>query len=117
MNSKIETMIQKADARLNTRAGWESNDIRSYFRDLMERGAVEVGYRESCGKTDPTIFIHREWVKIVKNLRLTGVAITEERIPHSNAWATLAGGFWNSIKYTIDDKVQQGGALRPTTTP
>lgn len=97
----IQESIKAADERLNKKRGYPANDISFIFERLNQNGLIEVGWRESCGKTHITQEIYREWVKVVKIMRKSGIAVQEERVKHKCAYATNAGGFWNSIIYTI----------------
>lgn len=101
---KAEALAAKADERLNKRAGWAANDVQRDLAKLLEFGEVEVGWRESCGATDPTMHVYREWVKVLKALRAEGATIAEERQKHGNSWATKGGGFWQSIRYTLENR-------------
>lgn len=102
--------IAKQDAALNKRAGWEQNAIGRLVESLL-KGSVEVGWRESCGTTDPTHHIYRAWVKVLPKLKKDGLTITEERQKHGNGWATKGGGFWNSIVYRLE--TSEASAVNP----
>jgi hypothetical protein len=93
-------LIQSADLRVRKFSNYDFNDIKQYVYNLLTFGEIEVGWRESCGTTDRTMKIYREWLKVLKSLKKDGLNITEERIKHDNSYATSKGGFWNSIKYT-----------------
>lgn len=97
----IKAKAAEADARLGIKAGYPSKDTSKALETLLHFGNVEIGWRESCGKTDMTMFAFREWKKIVTALRKSGYEISEEHIAHGNAWATKCGGFWSSIKYSV----------------
>lgn len=102
IGSAATALIIKKDAELNKRIGWDQNNLAAFVRDLKTHGRVEVGWRESCGSTDFTHLIYREWLKVLKLLRKDGMQISEERIKHGNAYATKKGGFWNSIVYIAE---------------
>ena len=95
-------LIEAQDATLNKRAGWAQNNTRGLVDKLLTHGRVEVGWREACGKTDETHHQYRAWVKVLKQLRKDGLAIAEERQKHGNGYATMKGGFWSSIVYTLE---------------
>jgi len=78
--------------------------LAGFINTLVKTGRVEVGWRECCGKTDSTMYQHREWVKIVSMLRKDGVVVNEEQVKHKNAYATNNGGFWNSIIYSVQEE-------------
>lgn len=101
---KAEAVAAKADERLNKRAGYSANPCGGHLATLLEFGKVEVGWRESCGSTDYTMHVYREWAKVLKALRASGAVISEEPMKHGNAWATKGGGFWNSIVYRLGDQ-------------
>jgi hypothetical protein len=98
---KTEKLIASLDAQLANRLGYETAPMRNNVDILARHGLIEDGWREACGKTDPTAHIHRTWVRVITALRKDGVTITEERQKHKNAYATNHGGFWQSIIYTL----------------
>jgi hypothetical protein len=102
LSNKTKDLIESLDTKLNAKSGWNENPIKSYVNNLLLHKRVEVGWRESCGTTDPTMHVYRAWIKVLKRLRSDGLSINEERIKHDNAYATNKGGFWNSIVYTIE---------------
>lgn len=95
----------KQDALINKKVGWEYNPLKGYLDQLAHKGMAEVGWRESCGVTDPTMYVHRGWLKVIAKLEKDGLIIAKERMKHGNSWATKGGGFWNSITY----KLEKGG--------
>ena len=99
---RLHAMAEKSDIALSKRAGYKKTDIGGYLHSLLTHGRVEVGYRQSCGKTDPTQYTHREWAKLLKEAEKRGLRIAIERIKHGNAYATNKGGFWTSAIYTLD---------------
>jgi hypothetical protein len=94
--------VASQDLTLNKRDGWRANDMARNLHRLMEFGAVEVGWRESCGSTDGTAYKARAWKKIVARLKKDGLKIEELPVKHGNGYATMKGGFWSSIIYSID---------------
>lgn len=108
---KLQALAMQCDARLKKgkKQSLNSNDICRYLELLLSGHEVEVGYRQQCGRTDPTTFIAREWAKVVKRASKFGVRISEQRVKHDNAWASLADGFWTSVKYKIESEVKFGG--------
>lgn len=100
----IQTKAAEADERLGAKAGYTIKDMSSALETIFRFGHVEIGWRESCGKTDVTMVAFREWKKIVSALRKIGFEIAEENIKHGNAWATKCGGFWSSIRYSLANK-------------
>lgn len=98
---RLLAMAIKSDVALNKRAGWSQNSVSGFFDSLITHGWVEVGYRSSCGKTDPTQFIYREWAKLLKAAEKHGLNITVEPVKHGNAYATTKGGFWSSAIYRM----------------
>lgn len=103
MSKKIDDFIISADAKLNKSAGYEANNLRTFYESLIKGGFVEVGWRESCGATHQTHRTYREWVKLIKKIREEGIIVQEQRRTHGNAYATNNGGFWNSIVYTLNN--------------
>jgi hypothetical protein len=93
--------VAKSDAMLNKKIGYAADSIKSELDRLLTHRVVEVGWRESCGTTDFTMHVYREWVKVVKRLEKEGLKIKQERIKHGNSYATNKGGFWNSIVYSL----------------
>lgn len=100
-SEKTLAFVAAQDSRLNQRAGWESNQLATNFHNLTTFGQVEVGWRESCGCTDPTAHQHSAWKKVVSRLTKDGLQIHERRVKHGNGYATMKGGFWSSIVYTV----------------
>lgn len=99
---QTDTLIVSLDAQLSKRAGYTTHPMRDAVDILKRFGKVEIGWRESCGKTDPTMHAKRAWDRVVKALRADGASITEQRIKHGNAYATSRGGFWCSIVYSVE---------------
>ena len=104
ISMKTEKLIVSLDAQLSKRLGYSTNPMRNHVEGLDRRGSVEVGWREACGKTDPTTYEIRAWRRILDALRKDGATITEERQKHKNAYATNHGGFWQSIVYTLQPR-------------
>ena len=98
---RLQAMADKSDAALSKRVGYEKTDIRTALHSLITHGRVEVGYRQACGKTDPTQHIYREWAKLLKTADKNGLRIAVEPVKHGNAYATSKGGFWSSAIYTL----------------
>lgn len=94
-------LAKKLDQKIDQMIGYQSRRLEGWLEDLLNNGRVEVGWRASCGTTDMTHKIYREWLKVIKSLRKDGVAVSEENVKHKNAWATKSGGFWNSIIYSV----------------
>lgn len=98
---RLRVVAEKSDEALSKRAGYEKTDISTALHSLITRGRVEVGYRQACGKTDPTLFAYREWAKLLKAAEKNGLRIAVEPVKHGNAYATSKGGFWSSAIYTL----------------
>lgn len=98
---KLDAFILKEDIKLNKLYGWNTNQIKGYFKKLNDFGEVEVGFRSSCGVTDNTMKVYSVWLKIIKRFRQTGAVVTETRVKHRNAYASNNGGFWNSTIFTL----------------
>lgn len=96
--NQIEDLNQKANDLL----GYRANDIKNWLADLQKNGTAIVGYRTACGSTDKTHKVYRIWLKAVKLLSKNGVKLQEENMPVDNKSPTMAGGFWNEIRYSID---------------
>lgn len=94
-------IAQKADERLSKRFGYRVSDTETNLMHLLHGLKVEVGRRNSCGKTDPTMYVHREWLALVKKMQLAGYVISVEPVKHKNSYATIAGGFWASEIYEV----------------
>ena len=98
---KLFALAAKSDAALSKRAGYETSDVRTNLETLLRHGRVEVGYRQSCGKTDYTHHAYREWAKLLKAAEKDGLQVAVEPVKHKNSWATKSGGFWSSAIYTL----------------
>ena len=105
---RLHAMAAKSDAALSKRAGYETSDVRTNLDLLLKHGRVEVGYRQSCGKTDYTQHAYREWAKILKAAEKGGLRIAVEPVKHGNSWATKSGGFWSSAIYTLPETPNEG---------
>ena len=106
--SKVYSAAERCDAALSKRAGYTVDSIMTYTRKIIRAGSVEVGFRTSCGSTDFTMYVNREWRKVIKQLQKLGLSVVEQPIQHGNAYATNKGGFWSSSVYKIqnhEDKV------------
>lgn len=105
LSQTILSRIKSMDKKLNQQCDHEPNELRGNLQKLLEHGRVEVGWRESCGTTGFSLKAHREWVKVVKILKKEGLEITEDQVKHKNSYATLSGGFWQSIVYTLISEI------------
>ena len=107
MDNKIElsenltAQLTELNQKVNELYGYSSNDIKKYISELQKNGNVIVGYRTSCGSTDRTQKAFRLWVKAVKLLSKNGIKLVEENLKVNNSYATLSGGFWNEIRYSL----------------
>lgn len=102
IHPKLETYIATRDKRINKYWPHKRTHIRDLFVQLLEKGAVTVGWRSTCGGTDPTMHIYRAWDEVVRKARALGYQITEERVRGiGNSWATLSGGFWDEMEYKL----------------
>ncbi len=97
----IKDLAARLDLKINQMQGYQSNQLTEWLESLLSGKRVEVGWRSSCGHTDATHKIFREWVKVLKALRKSGYRLNEESVKHGNAYATNKGGFWNSNIYSI----------------
>lgn len=91
----------KSDEALSKRYGYCTVQITEALSLLLNKGQVEVGHRESCGRTDPTTYAKREWERLLKAARKAGLIVAETPVKHANGWATRAQGFWRSSIYTL----------------
>jgi hypothetical protein len=101
---KLNDVAIKSDVALSKRFGYETSATATALNTLFLKGRVEVGYRSSCGRTDPTTYIYREWMKVVKAAEKCGFHISIEPVKHGNSWATKSGGFWQSSIYSIAER-------------
>ena len=92
--AKLDESLSKKHKRVVT-------DIERYTKNLIYHGSIEVGYRSSCGKTDHTMYVYREWVKLLKYAARLGVVVDVTQVKHGSAYATNNGGFWDSSIYAI----------------
>jgi len=106
ISEKTISLIDVINQKANAICGYQSNQIKNDFNALMNNNYVEVGYRMSCGSTDKTHKVFREWLKVIKILRKNNIIIIEENGKHDNKSPTMAGGFWNSIIYKIPSNEQ-----------
>lgn len=101
---KLYNAAAKSDAALSKRYGYSTAQITEALSLLLNKGQVEVGHRESCGRTDPTVYAKREWEKLLKVARKAGLVVNETNVKHANGWATKAQGFWSSSIYTLGER-------------
>lgn len=101
---KLNDVAIKSDAALSKRFGYTTSCTAEALNTLLVKGRVECGYRNSCGRTDSTAYIHREWMKVVKAAEKCGLRISIEPVKHGNGWATKCGGFWQSAIYSIAER-------------
>lgn len=101
VSAKTLKILETANQKEPLICGYQSTQIQKDYDCLLNSQKVEVGYRSSCGKTDKTHFVFKEWLKVVKSLRNDGFIINEENVSHANKSPTTSQGFWNSIIYSI----------------
>ena len=75
---KLFALAAKSDAALSKRAGYETSDVQTNLDSLLRHGRVEVGYRQSCGKTDYTHHAYRGWAKLLKAAEKDGLQVAVE---------------------------------------
>jgi len=95
-------ILSSTNQKANLICGYNSNQIINDFNNLIKGVIIEVGYRSSCGKTDKTHKVFREWLKVLKSLKKDGIVVNEVNVVHPNKSPTLAIGFWNSIIYSCN---------------
>jgi hypothetical protein len=104
IHPKLETYIATRDKRISKYRPYDRTHIRDLFVQLLERGAVTVGCRSTCGGSDPTMHVYRAWNEVVRKARTLGYQIAEERVRGiGNSWATLSGGSWDETEYKLVD--------------
>lgn len=101
VSEKTLKVLETAKSKENDICGYSSNQIQRDFFNLMDGKNVEVGFRMGCGKKDNTHRVFEEWLKVLKCLKKDGFTVKEENVTHANKSPTMAGGFWNSIVYSI----------------
>jgi|SRR6478609_2264205 len=101
ISEKTMNKILQAEIRLGGK-----KDLQYFVDTLKITGSVEVGYRATCGSTDRTMKVFREWRKIVKLLNKDGNILEEIEVIHKNRYATNNGGFWNSVIFKIKNKYE-----------
>lgn len=106
ISEKTISLIDTINEKANTICGYQSNQIKKDFNYLITNNYVEVGYRLSCGSTDKTHKVFKEWLKVINILRKNNIIIIEENVKHDNKSPNMAGGFWNSIIYKIPSNEQ-----------
>jgi hypothetical protein len=107
IHPKLETYIATRDKRISKYWPHRRTHIRDLFVQLLEKGAVAVGCRSTCGGSDPTMHAYRAWNEVVRKARALGYQITEERVRGiKNSWATLSGGFWDETEYKLVEGIR-----------
>ena len=107
-DSAIE-LCKKLDEAEARKAGFCVSATLDLLVLLFDGKMVEVGWRECCGTTDPSVRRHKNWIKVVRHVRKLGYQVQEEKQKHGNSWATKAGGFWSSVIYTLAARRAEGG--------
>lgn len=100
--AKAVALANRLNLKVNALMGYQSDQLTTWLSQLLAGDRIEVGWRESCSATDRTLKIYREWKRVLKELRKSGLEVSEENVNHKNAYAGNNGGFWNSIIYTIN---------------
>lgn len=96
---KFFLIDEKTQKKVNTIID-KSKYLEEYYSELLTKGIVSVGYRQSTGY-DSTFEIYSKWVDIIRILRNNGNHIKEDNVKHDNGWATLSGGFWNETIFFL----------------
>lgn len=100
MNPKLQSYIATRDKRMKHPIS--DTPLFDQFKELQERGQVEVGGRASCGSScDPTWAFFTAWNEIIKKAQSLGHVIEVTPVKHANKSPTMAGGFWNSNIYRL----------------
>jgi hypothetical protein len=108
IHPKLESYIATRDRKIAKFWPHDRTHIRDLFVRLLEKGAVTVGGRSTCGGSDPTMYAYRAWNEVIRKARSLGYSISETNIrQQGNAWATRGGGFWNETEYRLDAAIGQ----------
>lgn len=99
--SSLERYIATRDKKLSE--FWVSKTpLLELFKELLERGTVEVGGRSTCGTyTDPTWKLFTSWNEVIRKACKLGYEIEVEPVRHKNKSPTTCGGYWYSNIYRL----------------
>lgn len=102
IDAKLMSYIATRDRRLAKLQPWTPTRLGDAFAQLLDKGAVTVGGRASCGgKVDATWLVYTSWCDVVMKARKLGFVIDATPIKHGNGWASKAGGFWQENEYRL----------------
>jgi len=102
LSERTKRLVEALDKKANERAGYNDNPMSGAIDCLTRFGKFEIGWRESCGSTDATMHTYRAWCRVAASMKRDGITLMEERGKHGNGYATIKGGFWNSIIYRVE---------------
>ena len=105
---RLYEFIAVRDRKLVKAGHWHSNELKKTFDSLIQFGSINVGGRASCGpKVDATWRIYVMWKEVIKKAQALGFHIEVESIKQKNAYATIAGGFWQEDKYILKQDMKE----------
>lgn len=80
------------------------NDVLQKIQELNEGKKIEIGYRQTCGKSvDSTMLFYRIWKKVITEINKQNIYPIIRNIKQPNGWATNNGGFWNVETYALQN--------------
>lgn len=80
------------------------NDVMEKLQQLQQGKIIEIGYRQTCGKSvDNTMIFYRIWNKVITEINKQNIYPIIRNIKQPNGWATNNGGFWNVETYSLQN--------------
>lgn len=101
--NKYELCVTKEIDLNDAKCISNDNEVNELVYELLKGETVEVGYRQTCGKSEKhsTLIRYELFNNCIKKLSKMGYVIKCESNTHGNAYATNNGGFWNSNNYIL----------------
>lgn len=101
LSENVMAQINELNNKVNDLYGYRCNDIIRWIADLDRDSSTVVGYRAGCGSLDKTHKTFLIWKKAVKILSKNSIKLNEESLIVANKSPTMAGGFWNEVRYFL----------------
>lgn len=100
----VQRAIESRQAKLDKKHGKISVfDLQSRMDELLEKGEITVGGRQTCSVTDPTWEFYMMWNQVVNifNKYEKEYTIKVEHVHIDKPGGAFSGGYWQENKYTL----------------
>lgn len=95
--------IESRQVNLEKKNGYSVYTLQEKMNELLEKGKVNVGGRQTCSKTDPTWDFYMAWLQVVnifnryqKEMRIDYVDVKIEK-----PGGAFSGGYWQEKEFTL----------------